>query len=52
MKPFTHAGHPARVVFGDGALGGLRDELLRLGARRALLLSTPGRRASVEAVSR
>jgi alcohol dehydrogenase class IV len=51
VKAFTHAGHPARVVFGDGALARLREEIERLGARRALLLSTPGRRAAVEAIA-
>ncbi|POX36345.1 alcohol dehydrogenase [Streptomyces sp. Ru73] len=43
MRAFTYAGQPARVVFGAGTLGRLPEELGRLGASRALVLSTPGR---------
>ena len=42
MSPFVYNALPGRVVFGVGALEKLPDELDRLGARRALLLSTPG----------
>lgn len=41
MKAFTYTAHPARVVFGAGALRRLPDEVERLGARRALVLATP-----------
>lgn len=43
MKPFVYDALPGRVVFGAGTLARLPDELERLGVRRALLLSTPGR---------
>ena len=52
MKSFTYTGLPARVVFGAGSLSQLPAELDRLGAKRALVLSTPGRAASVEAIAR
>src|SRR5512146_620021 len=43
MNPFVYNGLPGRVVFGAGVLAQLPEELERLGAKRALLLSTPGR---------
>ncbi len=49
MRSFTYAGAPSRVVFGAGAVAGLAAEVDRLGAKRALVLSTPGRNASVRA---
>jgi alcohol dehydrogenase class IV len=52
VKAFTYTGLPARVVFGAGSLAQLPAELDRLGAKRALVLSTPGRAASVEAIAR
>jgi len=42
MKPFTYTANPSRVVFGVGALAQLGAEVERLGATRALVLSTPG----------
>jgi maleylacetate reductase len=42
MRAFTYQAHPARVVFGAGALQQLPAEIERLGARRALVLCTPG----------
>jgi alcohol dehydrogenase class IV len=41
MKEFVYNGQPSRVVFGAGALGYLEREIELLGARRALVLSTP-----------
>jgi maleylacetate reductase len=43
MYPFVYNALPGRVVFGAGALAQLPQELERLGAKRALLLSTQGR---------
>ena len=43
---------PARVVFGAGAVSQLAAEVERLGAKRALLLSTPGRTGMVRAVAK
>jgi maleylacetate reductase len=43
VKPFVHEALPGRVVFGPGALDRLPDEVARLGAARALIVSTRGR---------
>lgn len=51
MKEFVYIGRPVRVIFGAGALQKLAAEVDRLGARKALVLSTPGRRASAEHVA-
>ncbi|HET8746327.1 MAG TPA: maleylacetate reductase [Ramlibacter sp.] len=51
MKSFTYVAQPARVVFGAGTLGQLAGEIERLGARRALVLSTPEQRTSAEEVA-
>lgn len=45
MREFIHQAHPSRVVFGAGALSHLEREVEWLGARRALVLSTPGQAA-------
>ncbi|MET7993711.1 maleylacetate reductase [Amycolatopsis sp. NPDC005232] len=39
----VHNATPPRVVFGPGTSAGLRDEVERLGASRALVVTTPGR---------
>jgi alcohol dehydrogenase class IV len=41
MKAFVHQALPSRVVFGHGTLEQLGREIDALGARRALVLSTP-----------
>ncbi|MDB5860729.1 MAG: tfdF [Ramlibacter sp.] len=51
MKPFTYIGRPARVLFGAGTLQQLSAEVDRLGARKAIVLSTPEQRASAEMVA-
>ncbi len=48
MPEFTFEAHPVRVVFGAGRIDCLGDEVERLGAKRALLLCTPGQRTRVE----
>lgn len=50
IAPFTFDSTMPRVVFGEGSLSRLPEELDRLGVKRALLLSTPGRGALVQAV--
>ncbi len=45
MRDFVYDAFPVRVVFGAGALARLAQELDRLGAKRTLLLSTPGQAA-------
>jgi maleylacetate reductase len=42
MRAFVYQANPARVVFGAGSLQQLPAEVERLGARRALVLCTPG----------
>ena len=51
MKPFVYNGQPGRVVFGAGSLSQLGQEIEKLGARRALVLSTPEQRASAERIA-
>lgn len=51
MRRFVYNGQPGRVVFGPGALSQLGSEIEALGARRALVLSTPEQRASAERVA-
>jgi alcohol dehydrogenase class IV len=51
MKPFTYTAARARVVFGAGALAQLGGEIETLGARRALVLSTPEQRESAQRVA-
>jgi alcohol dehydrogenase class IV len=51
MTPFTYSANPSRVVFGPGALAQLPAEIERLGATRALVLSTPEQVASARHVA-
>ena len=51
MNSFVYNGQPARVVFGAGSLQHLGREIEALGARRALVLSTPEQRASAEMIA-
>jgi alcohol dehydrogenase class IV len=48
MKSFTYVSLASRVVFGAGSIARLAQEVEKLGARRALVLSTPGRAADVK----
>ena len=52
MKPFVYTGMPVRVVFGAGSIAQLPAELDRLGAKRALLLSTPEQKNSLQEVAK
>ena len=47
---FTYTSSAARVIFGAGSLQHLVRETDLLGARRALVLCTPGQRAEAERV--
>ncbi len=51
MQAFVYTANPSRVVFGPGALQQLGDEIERLGAHHALVLSTPEQRPSAERVA-
>jgi alcohol dehydrogenase class IV len=49
---FSYNQLPGRVVFGNGALEELPREIERLGAKRALVLSTPEQRGQAEDIAR
>ena len=51
MKNFVYNGQTSRVVFGAGSLQHLAREIDILGARRALVLSTPEQRVSAEMIA-
>jgi maleylacetate reductase len=51
MKNFVYNGQPARVIFGAGSLQHLGREIEALGAKKALVLSTPEQRASAEMIA-
>ena len=51
MKNFVYNGQASRVVFGAGSLQYLGREIDALGARKALVLSTPEQRASAEMIA-
>jgi len=52
MLDFSYEAMPSRIVFGEGKLATVGDEVERLGAKTALVLSTPEQRGSAEDVSR
>ena len=41
MQEFTYTANPGRVLFGDGKIAALAEEVSRLGLSRVLVLSTP-----------
>jgi len=51
MTGFIYTGLPARVVFGDGTLARVADEVDRLDVQRALILTTPAQHALGDAVA-
>ena len=51
MRRFVYTGLPSRVVFGPGSVAQLAAEVDRLGAKRVLVISTPGRARMTRAVS-
>jgi maleylacetate reductase len=51
MTPFVYTAQPSRVVFGPGSLAQLGAEIERLGAHRALVLSTPEQADSARRVA-
>jgi maleylacetate reductase len=51
LKPFLYNGLPSRVIFGAGSIAQLPAELDRLGAKRALVLSTPEQKSSINEVA-
>ena len=51
MDSFTYCGHRARIVFGLGSSAFLEREMQILGAKRIMIVSTPGQAARAAAVS-
>jgi alcohol dehydrogenase class IV len=51
MRDFVFTTHPQRVIFGAGSLQHLAREIDALGAKRALVLSTPEQVAQAERVA-
>ena len=51
MQEFVYNGQPSRVVFGAGALKHLEREIDALGAKRALVLSTPEQAAQAQHIA-
>lgn len=51
LKPFVYLSQPSRVVFGQGALARLPEEIVALGAHKALVLSTSEQRPTAEQVA-
>ncbi len=52
MRNFVYDQPATRVIFGVGALDRVQEEVKRLGARRAIVLSTPEQRADAEEAMR
>ncbi|HVZ61982.1 MAG TPA: maleylacetate reductase [Terriglobales bacterium] len=52
MRSFVYDQAPSRVIFGVGSLDQLSKEVERLGARRAIVLSTPEQREQAEMAAR
>lgn len=50
-RPFTFPGLTTRVVFGQGTLAQVPEEVARLGHSRALVLSTPHQKAEAQALA-
>ena len=48
MRSFVYDQPATRVIFGIGSLDRLAEEVKRLGARRAIVLSTPEQRGDAE----
>ena len=52
MKSFVYDQPATRVIFGTGSLDRVAEEVKRLGAKRAIVLSTPEQRSEAEDVAR
>lgn len=51
ILPFLYNTNPARILFGQGALASVADEIRGQGCRHALVLSTPFQRTEAEALA-
>jgi maleylacetate reductase len=52
MKSFVYNSLPGRIIFGEGKLSTIAEEVLALNAGKALVLSTPGQRSQAESVAK
>jgi alcohol dehydrogenase class IV len=52
VRQFVYTGLPSRVIFGLGCVKKLSEEIDRLGVKRVLMISTPGRAAMVRSLSK
>lgn len=50
-RPFVFPGLPTRVIFGQGTIAQVPEEVARLGHSRALVLSTPEQEAAAQALA-
>lgn len=50
-RAFSYTGSPAQIVFANGARSTLSELIVKSGARRALVLSTPHQKADAEALA-
>ena len=51
MKEFNYIGAPARIIFGQGSIEKVADEIRRLGCARAVILSTSAQKSDAEALA-
>jgi maleylacetate reductase len=51
IQPFSYEAQAGRVIFGAGSLTKLPEEIERLGAKRALILSTPEQKSMAQALA-
>lgn len=51
MREFVHSVHPSRVLFGEGTMSQVADEVSRLSAKSALVICTPGQRGLADLVA-
>lgn len=51
MLAFVHQSHPTRVIFGEGTVARLGDEIARLGMRRVLILCTASGKAEATRIA-
>ena len=52
MQSFVYEQLPSRVIFGVGTIDRLPEEVEKLGAKRAIILSTPGQRRLADEAAR
>ncbi len=51
MDNFVYAAHPSRIIFGEGTVARVRDEVEQLGRTRAVVLSTPNQQDAARDIS-